>query len=223
MKSTNRKPAVFQKKGNSESDNIIRPMVLSLIGIFLCMVCLAGTTFAWFTASVDTRSTLTSANYDLEVEITDETGTAVTEANGSYALEAGEEYKVKLTASGTSKSGGYCIVNGDGKELKTAQIGKGANLSFTLIPSSGDLYKFIPVWGTYSGDADITDGATIGNKVTDSGGLGTSDKLHDDMISDVDKPHADGEEESKEQAKGEGLNTEPQQDITEELSPDISQ
>ena len=168
MKVTNRKKAIFQKKGNTVDDNIVRLMIPSMIGIVLCVVLLMGVTWAWFTASVETKSTLSSANYDLDINITDESGTAVEEANGSYALDAGKKYKVTLTASGTSTSSGYCIVNGGAKELKTVQIGKGNALSFTLTPNSSGTYKFIPVWGTYSGNADITADSSIDSNFTAS-------------------------------------------------------
>ena len=222
MKVTNRKKAIFQKKGNTVDDNIVRLMIPSMIGIVLCVVLLMGVTWAWFTASVETKSTLCSAKYDLDINITDESGTAVEEANGSYALDAGKKYKVTLTASGTSTSSGYCIVNGGGKELKTVQIGKGNALSFTLTPNSSGTYKFIPVWGTYSGNADITADSSIDNNFTASDNSGASNQMHDNMNSDVNKPQADGEGEHKEQTNVDNSNAEIQQNITEEPLSDVS-
>lgn len=97
------------RHSKSTDENILRLLVPSLLGILLCMICLAGTTWAWFTASVQTQpQTIEAANYDIAVSITNESGDFVPHGQ---PLETGKSYKVTLTASGTAdKFGGYCIV-----------------------------------------------------------------------------------------------------------------
>ena len=63
------------RHSKSTDENILRLLVPSLLGILLCMICLAGTTWAWFTASVQTQpQTIEAANYDIAVSITNESG-----------------------------------------------------------------------------------------------------------------------------------------------------
>lgn len=69
-------------------DNILRLLMPSIVGSLLCMVCLAGTTWAWFSASVHIQpQTITAANYEIAAVVTDESGTMV--ASGQ-ALQAGQ-------------------------------------------------------------------------------------------------------------------------------------
>ena len=141
-------------------ENIPQLLLPSVVGIILCMVCLAGTTWAWFSASIKSPpQTITAANYDIAVAVTDEAGAPVAL---DQPLEAGRAYTVTLTAGGTAPSGGYCVVKSGGASLYTAPLLPGEEMSFTLIPESDDTYTFDAVWGTYNGGADITAGCTIG-------------------------------------------------------------
>lgn len=127
------------------------------------MICLAGTTWAWFTASVQTQpQTIEAANYDIAVSITNESGDFVSHGQ---PLKTGKSYKVTLTASGTAdKFGGYCIVGCGDVMLYTAQLLPGHTLSFTLTPPETAAYTFTAVWGSHSGETDIKNGSTIGQK-----------------------------------------------------------
>lgn len=110
---------------------------------------------AWFSASVHIQpQTITAANYEIAAVVTDESGTMV--ASGQ-ALQAGQSYRVTLTATGTADEfGGYCIVEGGGSPSYTAQLLPDETLQFTLIPDTTAVYTFTAVWGRYSGEADIT-------------------------------------------------------------------
>ena len=151
------------RHSKSTDENILRLLVPSLLGILLCMICLAGTTWAWFTASVQTQpQTIEAANYDIAVSITNESGDFVSHGQ---PLEGGKSYKVTLTASGTAdKFGGYCIVGCGDVMLYTAQLLPGHTLSFTLTPPETATYTFTAVWGSHSGETDIKNGSTIGQK-----------------------------------------------------------
>ena len=151
------------KHSKPTDENILRLLLPSAVGIALCMVCLAGSTWAWFTASVQTQpQTIAAANFDISAALTTEDGTPI--APGK-PLQAGQAYTVTLTASGTAAEfGGYCMVEGDDKSRYTEQLLPDKTLTFTLIPEKDGIYTFTGVWGEYSGEADITDGCTIGEK-----------------------------------------------------------
>lgn len=90
------------KHTKTSDDNILRLLLPSIAGSLLCMVCLAGTTWAWFSASIQTApQTITAANFAVTVSIENDKGQSVEAQNGQYNLTAGVEYTVTLTAGGT--------------------------------------------------------------------------------------------------------------------------
>ena len=132
-------------------ENILRLLMPSAVGIALCMVCLAGSTWAWFSASIQTvAQTIEAANFDIAVTVNGEL------VFSPVTLEAGQKYTVTLTATGNAPSGGYCEVKGGTIPLYTETILPDRSLTFTLIPEQTAVYTFTAVWGKYSGEADIT-------------------------------------------------------------------
>ena len=94
------------KHSKPTDENIQRLLVPSVVGIALCMICLAGSTWAWFSASVQTApQTIEAANFDIAVTVNDEL------VPSPVTLEAGQQYTVTLTAIGNAPSGGYCEVD----------------------------------------------------------------------------------------------------------------
>ena len=147
------------KHSKSTDENIMWLLLPSFVGIILCMVCLAGSTWAWFSASVQTSpQTITAGNYDIKVDISPDPAPA---EGGGYSLDPYQSYTVTLTASGTAPSGGYCKIEGGVAPLYTTQLKPGNALTFTLSPETTADYTFTAVWGNYSGVANITDGCTI--------------------------------------------------------------
>lgn len=147
-------------------ENILRLLMPSVVGIFICMVCLAGSTWAWFSATVQTvPQTIEAANYDISVAVDGEL------VSSPGTLEAGQQYTVTLTAIGNAPSGGHCIVTNDtgAAPLYTATLLPGKTLTFTLIPDDAAVYTFTAVWGEYSDKPDITDGCIIGQEQPDAG------------------------------------------------------
>ena len=147
-------------------ENILRLLMPSVVGIFICMVCLAGSTWAWFSSSVQTvPQTIEVASFDIAVTVNDEL------VPSPVTLEAGQQYTVTLTAAGNAPSGGYCIVTNDtgAALLYTATILPNESLTFVLIPETEAAYTFTAVWGKYSGKADITNGCTIGAEQPETG------------------------------------------------------
>lgn len=145
-------------------ENILRLLMPSAVGIALCMVCLAGSTWAWFSSSVQTApQTIEAANFDIAVTVNDEP------VPSPVTLEAGQQYTVTLTAIGNAPSGGYCEVESGAVFLYTETILPNELLAFTLIPDSNAAYTFTAVWGKYSGKADITNGCKIGAEQPETG------------------------------------------------------
>ena len=142
-------------------ENILRLLMPSVVGIIICMVCLAGSSWAWFSASVQTRpQNIQAAEYELSVAVNGKS------MHGSIELEEGKSYTITLTASGTAeKFGGYCKLEGAGKTFYTEQVLPGHTLTFTFSPDEAGTYTFTPVWGEYTGDGDI-----IGQQQTDTDG-----------------------------------------------------
>lgn len=145
-------------------ENIMRLLLPSFLGIVLCMVCLAGSTWAWFSASISTSpQTIEAANFDIAVTVNGEL------VFSPVTLEAGQKYTVTLTATGNAPSGGYCEVESGAVPLYTETILPDRSLTFTLIPETEAAYTFTAVWGKYSGGPNITDGCTIGTEQPETG------------------------------------------------------
>lgn len=144
-------------------ENIMRLLLPSFVGTVICMVCLAGSTWAWFSASVQTApQTIQAANYDIAVTMNGEP------VSSPVTLEAGQKYTVTLTVAGNAPSGGYCRVEGGTAPLYTTPLLPGDTLTFTLIPEKDGSYTFTGVWGSYAGTADISEGCTVGQKRTET-------------------------------------------------------
>ena len=130
-------------------ENIFRLLLPSLAGIALCIVCLAGATWAWFTASVTTSpQTITTAHYDVTVSIG---GVAIPAENETYTLQSGEN-TVKLTATGNASTG-YCKILIDDKTYYTPQFptleNSAKEFTFTVRVSKETEMTVDPAWGTY--------------------------------------------------------------------------
>ena len=108
---------------NTEERSILRMLCPSLLGIMVCLICLAGMSWAWFTAGVQSQSTITAGSYTLNETVkvktsgtsadsadAAKTGALTKEADGTYALAENTQYVVTLKPSAAPKNGGYCIL-----------------------------------------------------------------------------------------------------------------
>ena len=83
-----------RQEGSGEQD-MLSLLLPSFIGILLCLICLTGMTWAWFTSAITTTSTISGASFNIEVEIKEtDTSGAFEGTNGSYALEANKDYQL---------------------------------------------------------------------------------------------------------------------------------
>lgn len=170
----------------------------SLLGIMVCLICLAGMSWAWFTASVQSQSTITAGSYTLNETVkvktsgtsadsadTAKTGALPKAADGTYALAENTQYVVTLRPSATPKNGGYCILKmtyaGDGGNVEekycTVALTSDNEFNFTINNGSKAVKcQLIAAWGApvtanFADEKAYASGETItlnGGATTDS-------------------------------------------------------
>ena len=158
------------KHGKVSDKEFTRIMISSVLGIMLCVICLAGLTWAWFSGSVSSAANnITAASFNIQIDVNvkgTETPVPRTVENGiySFSLENNKVYDVKITADGTATTG-YCEVLFGENVYHTIQIfnisdesNSGSILStdrpqeinFTVNATDVTLLKIIPRWGSYA-------------------------------------------------------------------------
>lgn len=153
-------PYIYIPKNEKISDKAFsRTIVSSLLGIFICGICLAGLTWAWFSSGVtNTASKITSADFSVEIKF--KQGESVIEPSiedGFYKLNSGN-YTVTLTASGTASTG-YCKVELNENTYHTVQLfttpteEKPQSVTFTVNATTDSKLKITHQWGTYANTA----------------------------------------------------------------------
>ena len=183
---------------NTEERSILRMLCPSLLGIMVCLICLAGMSWAWFTAGVQSQSTITAKSYTLNETVkvktsgtsadsadTANTGTLKKESDGTYTLAANTQYVVTLKPSAAPKNGGYCILKmtyaGDGgnveKKYCTVALTSDNEFNFTINNGNRAVKcQLIAAWGapnaeSFAGGRAYGSGDTIalnGGAKTDS-------------------------------------------------------
>lgn len=158
-----------QKKANDQ--NIIYMLLPSLLSIILCMFFMAGTTWAYFMASIPPSThPIQAANFDISVEMnaTENSSSILPKENGTYSLEASKTYSVTLTAQGSAATG-YCTIflymdgNTSSNKYYTDQIAHNESLTFVVKSDQNINCSFVPCWGTYAGTYDVSNGGYIRN------------------------------------------------------------
>lgn len=156
---------IFDSKDEKITEKaFMQSVVISVVGILLCIVALCSATFCWFTGETESGSnTLTSGSFDLEQPVVvlaaqpegEEVAVDVTPDEGGQGVwvcnltEAGT-YRVTLTLKEGSTVKGHCIVTvGNGAPLHTAAIGEPTEqdadltisnpLTFTIVVDEADL------------------------------------------------------------------------------------
>lgn len=183
---------------NTEERSILRMLCPSLLGIMVCLICLAGMSWAWFTAGVQSQSTITAGSYTLNETVkvktsgtsadsadTAKTGTLKKESDGTYTLAENTRYVVTLKPSAAPKNGGYCILKmtyaGDGGNVEekycTVALTSDNEFNFTINNGSKAVKcQLIAAWGapnvaSFAGGQAYGSGKTItlnGGAPTDS-------------------------------------------------------
>lgn len=150
-------------KTESRHDVLTSMLLPSVIGILLCLFTLCGMTWAWFSsAKTNSVSPTRSATYTLTPQVLEESGAELSDTDGTYTLKADTTYTVRLTATGTAKTG-FCTIVPAGGEREAAYTAQMTTdrMEFTIRPASDVQISFVTQWGTYSGTPGITDGASV--------------------------------------------------------------
>lgn len=161
-------------------ENILQLITPSVLGIVLCMVCLAGMTWAWFTANstaavskIEAADTSANATVMIESPVTADTegseAYVVSEnADGTYSLKAGKLYTVVLDMQGSVLNGEYCIICGEGESYYTPILMPNDEFIFYICPNTDSIYSITTSWGELPSSANkgniLSDGDLIGNE-----------------------------------------------------------
>ena len=159
------------KHGKVSDKEFTRIMISSVLGIMLCVICLAGLTWAWFSGSVSSAANnITAASFNIQIDVNvkgTETPVPRTVENGiySFSLENNKAYDVKITADGTATTG-YCEVLFGKNVYHTIQIfnisdesrsgsllstDRPQEINFTVNATESTLLlKIVPQWGSYA-------------------------------------------------------------------------
>ena len=157
---------LFYKPKHSEkttSDcSIYRILAPSVIGIFICAICLCGASWAWFTASTTTgTTTIQSSSYKLLYQVNeDTTPTELAETDNTYTLTS-DTTAITLKATGTAGATGYCSIKVGDETYYTEQIFADGTFTFSIKAAAGTQIVLTPKWGTYSHAAMLHNGDAI--------------------------------------------------------------
>ena len=152
-----------QKKASAKMADkaFYRLVFTSFLAIFVCIICLCSSTFAWFYDSAPSVGNKLQTMEECRLTVTVKDGGAPLDdiVNG-VELVAGKVYEVTLTLPNNSASG-YCIIKTDSGEYYTPYIAHHDNaepvtVAFNLTVGTTQTVKFITRWGIYSRDTDIT-------------------------------------------------------------------
>ena len=137
------------------SDGLMHILAPSVIGIFICAVCLCGVSWAWFTASTSTGTTqIQSSSYKLLYQVGENaTATELAEAGTAYTLTA-NACVIKLKATGTAGATGYCSIKIGDETYCTEQIfvNDTSKFTFTVSAAADTTITITPKWGNFLQD-----------------------------------------------------------------------
>lgn len=131
----------------------------SAISGAICVACLCGVSWAWFTANVgSTTQSIQTAQFSVTATVTanaeneNTKPVAVTPAAENplqfNGLLANTPYTVTLTASGTASTG-FCKLELNGQKYLTPQLSPSAVFTFIYIPANAETSLLVqPQWGT---------------------------------------------------------------------------
>lgn len=131
----------------------------SAIGGAICVACLCGVSWAWFTTNVgSTTQSIQTAQFSVTATVTanaeneNTKPVAVTPAAENplqfNGLLANTPYTVTLTASGTASTG-FCKLELNGQKYLTPQLSPSAVFTFIYIPANAETSLLVqPQWGT---------------------------------------------------------------------------
>lgn len=160
-----------------KGDGLLRLLAPTLIGVLIFTVCLCGTTWAWFSATLQGDvAEIQAASFEISVTVENSDTPVATfsskkdgAAGMSYQLDRNMTYTVTIESTGSAKTG-HCIVKLGDAEYPTATFPsiENGSLKFQVRSDNGATLSFADYcWGTYSGN--LTKYITNGCLLTDTG------------------------------------------------------
>jgi len=182
----------MQHKQNKITEKqFLRVLISSAFGIVLCLICLVGTTWAWYTLTISSEdNTIRVGSFAAEVAVTSNDGGTAIPASGelTYGLPAGE-YTVRISSSTGNTVPGYCVIKFAGQTHETVRLypagsgdGKPSAVEFTVkvgVPvqqndpegegtgekQTREIYtaqlQIIPMWGEPALTGDLLGGTVV--------------------------------------------------------------
>ena len=144
------KSLVYAPKYEKESDmKFNKEISIAIFGIILCMICLTMSTWAYFTANVETpNQTIQASHYTVSVVLDANGQTVLPEDNGEYVLDPGY-YTVAITGEGTASNGYARVVLEDDSFYVTSVVKPGETKTFCLrIADNAMALRFVGIFGT---------------------------------------------------------------------------
>ncbi len=154
------------RKFRREKKNNVSMLYTSVLSMILCIVCLIGSSWAWFTANQSVEvGTISAAEWtidSLEVHLSTEDGESVRIEKKDkvfhFQADANKKYVVTASVKGTSSTGFMLVKTCDGVFYTLDK-----NSTFTILPSKDGTVTISASWGTETGPAEyFADGDALG-------------------------------------------------------------
>lgn len=139
-----------------KKDTALRVFTTPLLAILICLTCLSGLTFAWFTANTaQPTQSIRTASFALSATIQHQNAgmtETLTPSAGKFALTAKTTYTISLSTTGSTASRGYGVLTltaagGSSSMLYTQTIAQDATFSFTYVPDQDYTLQVEGNWG----------------------------------------------------------------------------
>lgn len=140
-----------------KKDTALRVFTTPLLAILICLTCLSGLTFAWFTANTaQPTQSIRTASFALSATVQHQNAgmtETLTPSAGKFALTAKTTYTISLSTTGSTASRGYGVLTltaagGSSSMLYTQTIAQDATFSFTYVPDQDYTLQVEGNWGT---------------------------------------------------------------------------
>lgn len=140
-----------------KKDTALRVFTTPLLAILICLTCLSGLTFAWFTANTaQPTQSIRTASFALSATVQHQNAgmtETLTPSAGKFALTAKTTYTISLSTTDSTASRGYGVLTltaagGSSSMLYTQTIAQDATFSFTYVPDQDYTLQVEGNWGT---------------------------------------------------------------------------
>ena len=198
------------EKEKSADAGIKRMMLTSVLGMLICVVCLAGTTWAWFTANSgidDTDNPLSVETAQVNVAVRIDNQDIVTVSGGNpktIPIAENKIHSVTLTDDYGTSTKKYCYVTVDGDRYYV-DLSSSNSIEFTVCSSSGSMTIKASWSAPDSGSSPISNGNTIGKGI--GKGEGPRNDSEDNSSGGNDAVNNGGSTENDSSKKSEQGNT----------------